>query len=94
MKLNNDIIYLHNTADHQKLECEKLESEKRSLYLKKIRLDSAIKELQISQDYTKIEMIVKQKVNKTLGDDKQLLTLAFEAIIESLLNNPTSYKHL
>ena len=88
LKLNGDFIYLRNTADCQRLECEKLESEKRSLYLKRIRLESAIKELQNSQDYTKIEMIVKQQVNKMFGDDRQLLNLAFEAIIESLLNNP------
>lgn len=88
LKLNGDFIYLRNSADHQRLECEKQESEKRSLYLKKIRLESSIKELQNSQEYTKIEMIVKQQVNKMLGDDKQLLKLAFEAIIESLLNNP------
>jgi hypothetical protein len=33
-------------------------------------------------------MIVKQQVNRMFGDDKQLLNLAFEAIIESLLENP------
>jgi hypothetical protein len=33
-------------------------------------------------------MIVKQQVNKSFGDDKQLLILALEAIIESLMNNP------
>ena len=88
LKLNGDFIYLRNSADHQRLECEKLESEKMTLYLKKIRLESAIKQLQNSQEYTKIEMIVKQQVNKVFGDDKQLLRLAFEAIIESLLNNP------
>ena len=70
------------------LECDKMESEKRGLYLKKIRLESTINELQNSQEYTKIEMIVKQLVNKMFGDDKQLLKFAFEAIIESLLNNP------
>ena len=88
LKLNGDYIYLRNTADHQRLECEKQESRKGSLYLKKIRLESAIKELQNSQEYTKIEMIVKQQVNKIFGDDKQLLKFAFEAIIESLLKNP------
>ena len=81
-------IYLRNTAEHQRLECDKIESEKRNLYLKKIRLESAIKELQNSQEYTKIEMIVKQLVNRMFGDDKQLLKFAFEAIIESLLKNP------
>jgi hypothetical protein len=88
LKLNGDFIYLRNTADHQRLECEKQESEKRNLYLKKMRLESAIKELQNNQEYTKIEMIVKQQVNKIFGDDKQLLKFAFEAMIESLLNNP------
>ncbi len=88
LKLNSDLIPLRITTDHQRLECEKLESEKRSLYLKKIWLESAIKDLQNSQEYTNIEMIVKQQVNKIFGDDRQLLTLAFEAIIESLLKNP------
>jgi hypothetical protein len=88
LKLNGDYIYLRNSADHQRLEYEKQESEKRTLYLKKIRLELAIKELQSSQEYTKIETIVKQLVNGMFGDDKQLLRLAFEAIIESLLNNP------
>jgi hypothetical protein len=87
-KLNGDYIYLRNSADHQRLEYEKQQSEKRNLYLKKIRLELAIKELQSSQEYTKIETIVKQLVNGMFGDDKQLLRLAFEAIIESLLNNP------
>jgi hypothetical protein len=87
-KLNGDFIYLRNTADRQRLECEKLESEKRNLYLKKIRLETVIKELQNSQEYAKIEMIVKQQVNKIFGDDKQLLKFAFEDIIESLLINP------
>ena len=87
LELNGDFIYLHNAADHQRLECEKQESENRNLYLKKIRLESVIKELQNSPEYTKIEMIVKQQVNEIFGDDKQLLRLAFEAIIESLLSN-------
>jgi hypothetical protein len=87
-KLNGDYIYLRNTVDHQRLDCEKQESEKRSLYLKKIRLESAIKELQASQEYTKIEMIVKQQVDKIFGDAKQLLKLASQSIIESLINNP------
>jgi DNA-binding Xre family transcriptional regulator len=88
LKINADIICLRNTADHQRVECEKQESEKRILYLKKIRLESAIKDLQTSQEYIKIEMIVKQEINKIFGDDKQLLRFAFEAIIESLINNP------
>jgi hypothetical protein len=88
LKLNEDYIYLHNNADHQKIECEKLESKKRDLYLKKIRLELAIKELKCSREYTNIEMIVKQQVNKMFGEDKQLLTLAFGAIIKSLMNNP------
>ena len=33
-------------------------------------------------------MIVKQQVNKIIGDDRQLLKLAFESIIESLLKDP------
>jgi hypothetical protein len=33
-------------------------------------------------------MIVKQQVNKFFGDDKQLLKLAFESTIESLLKDP------
>ena len=33
-------------------------------------------------------MIAKQQVNKILGNDKQLLRLAFESIIESLLSDP------
>jgi hypothetical protein len=87
IKLNDDFIYFSNNADHQRTESEKLESERRS-HLKKIRLESAIKELQNSQEYTSIEMIVKQQVNKMFGDDKQLLKFAFETIIESLLKNP------
>jgi dimeric dUTPase (all-alpha-NTP-PPase superfamily) len=51
LKLDGDYIYLRNNADYQRTECEKLESEKRSLYLKKIRLESAIKELQNNQEY-------------------------------------------
>jgi hypothetical protein len=50
LKLNDDFIYLRDTADHQRTESEKLESEKRSIYLKKIWLESAIKELQNSQE--------------------------------------------
>jgi predicted transcriptional regulator len=87
-KINGDYIYLHNIADHQRLEYDKVEFEKRNLYLKKVRLESVIKELQNSQEYTKIEMIVKQQVNKMFGDDKQLLKFALEAITESLLKNP------
>jgi predicted transcriptional regulator len=86
-RLNGDLIYFRNSADHQRLECEKQESEKRDLYLKKIRLETVIKELQDSLEYTKIELIVKQQVNKMFGDYKQLLNIAFEAIIDSLLNN-------
>ena len=43
LKLNGDIIYLRNAPENQRLECEKQESEKRNPYLKKIRLESAIK---------------------------------------------------
>ena len=75
-------------VEHQRLECEKQESEKRNLYLKKIRLESAINQRQNSQDYTKIEMIVKQQVNKVLQNGQQLLKLAFESISESLLKDP------
>ena len=61
---------------------------KRNIYLKKIRLESAINQLQNSEEYTKMEMIVKQQVDKVLGEDKQLLRLAFESITESLLKDP------
>jgi hypothetical protein len=88
LKLNSDVIYLHNTADHQRLEYQKQESENRSIYLKKIRLESVIKELQSSQEYTKIETIVKQQVNKIFGNDKQLLKYAFDSIIVSILRDP------
>lgn len=87
-KLNDDYIYLGNNANHQRSECEELESEKRKIYLKNIRLESAIKRLQNSHGYSKIEIIVKQQVNKIFGNDKQLLRLAFEAIIESVLRDP------
>jgi hypothetical protein len=86
--LIGDIIYLSNTADHQRLECKKLECEKRNLYLKKTRLESAIKELQNNQEYSKIERIVEQQVNKIFGNDKQLLKYAFDSIIVSLLRDP------
>lgn len=88
LKLNGDIIYLRNTTEYQRLEYEKQESEKRILYLKKVRLESVIEQLQKTQEYTKIEQIVKREMNKIFGDDKQLLKLAFESIIESLLKNP------
>jgi hypothetical protein len=88
LKLNSDVIYLRNTADHQRLEYQKQESENRSIYLKKIRLESVIKELQSSQEYTKIETIVKQQVNKIFGNDKQLLKYAFDSIIVSILRDP------
>ena len=88
LKLNGDIIYLRNATESQRLECEKQESEKRNLYLRKIRLESVINQLQSSQEYTKIEQIVTQQVNKIIGDDKQLLKLAFESITESLLKDP------
>ena len=88
LKLNGDIIYLRNAAENQRLECEKQESEKRNPYLKKIRLESVIKQLQNSQEYTKIEWIVKQQMDNVLGDGKQLLGLAFESITESLLKDP------
>ncbi len=38
LKLNGDIIHLRNTAENQRLECEKQESEKRNLYLKKDKI--------------------------------------------------------
>ena len=88
LKLNDDIIHLRNATESQRLECEKQESEKRNLYLRKIRLESVINQLQNSEEYTKMEMIVKQQVDKVLGEDKQLLRLAFESIIESLLKDP------
>jgi hypothetical protein len=47
--------------------------------LKKIRLESATKELQNSQEYTKIEMIVKQQANWMFGEDKQLLKIGFRS---------------
>ena len=56
--------------------------------LKKIRLESATKELQNSQEYNKIEMIVKQQADRMFGEAKRQLKFAFAAIIESLLNNP------
>ena len=87
-ELNNDIVHLRNTAEHHRLECEKQASEKRMLYLKKIRLESVIEQLQKSREYTTIVQIVRRQMNNVIGDDKQLLKLAFESIIESLLKDP------
>ena len=88
LKLNGDIIYLRNAIEYQRLEREKQESEKRSLYLKKIRLESVIQQLQKSHEYARIVQIVKRQVSIAIGDDKQMLKLAFESIIESLLSDP------
>lgn len=78
-ELNNDIVHLRNTAEHHRLECEKQASEKRMLYLKKIRLESVIEQLQKSREYTTIVQIVRRQMNNVIGDDKQLLKLAFES---------------
>jgi hypothetical protein len=40
LKLNGDYIYLRNSADHQRLEYEKQESEKRTLYIKIRKCDN------------------------------------------------------
>jgi hypothetical protein len=53
-----------------------------------MRLESVIRQLHNSEEYAKIETIVKQQVNKIFGDDKQLLEAAFESITESFLKDP------
>lgn len=41
LKLNDDFIYFSNSTDHQRLECKKLESEKRNISKRdKVRVSS------------------------------------------------------
>lgn len=73
--------------------CEEHGSEKNVRYLQKMRLELVIKQLQNnSQEYGKIEEIAKQEANNILGNDKQLLKLAFEAITKSLVKEPFRFQ--
>ena len=44
-----------------------------------------MQQLQKSPEYDRIVQVVKQQMNNVIGEDKQLLKLAFDSQIESLL---------
>jgi predicted transcriptional regulator len=87
-ELNNEVMHLSKTVECHKSECQEQESKKRILYLKKIRLESVIQQLQKSPEYDRIVQVVKQQMKNVIGEDKQLLKLAFDSLIESLLRDP------
>ena len=87
-ELNNEVMHLSKTVEYHKSECQEQESKKRILYLKKIRLESVMQQLQKSPEYDRIVQVVKQQMKNVFGEDKQLLKLAFDSLIESLLRDP------
>lgn len=87
-ELNNEVMHLSKTVEYHKSECQEQESKKRILYLKKIRLESVMQQLQKSPEYDRIVQVVKQQMKNVIGEDKQLLKLAFDSLIESLLRDP------
>ena len=47
-----------------------------------------MQQLQKSPEYDRIVQVVKQQMKNVIGEDKQLLKLAFDSLIESLLRDP------
>ena len=52
-----------------------------------------MQQLQKSPEYDRIVQVVKQQMKNVIGEDKQLLKLAFDSLIESLLEIRSDCNH-
>src|SRR5215207_421297 len=94
-QLSDMISETQKTLDHYSLLCKQQRSQIDKLYLKKTQLEEFIECFKSNNKYyVKIKEDIKQEVENTLANLKQLLRQALLALIESLRMDPSKFQLL
>ena len=84
----NKISALDKTAFSCEQNCKRTEQKVQELTDKKDRLERLIANILNGEDYAKLKSIVKENVKAVLTNNKQLISISFVALIQTLKDNP------
>jgi hypothetical protein len=82
------ISILDKIAFSSEQECKRTEQRVRELADKKDRLQKLIANILNGEDYSKLRQIVKENVKVVLSENKELISVSFAAIIQTLKTDP------
>src|SRR5918992_1036204 len=88
----NKISALDKTAFSCEQNCKRTEQKVQELTDKKDRLERLIANILNGEDYAKLKSIVKENVKAVLTNNKQLISISFVALIQTLKSNPELVK--
>src|SRR5215213_4953002 len=88
--LKYKISLLDKTAFICEQDCKRTEQQLQELIAKKERLEKLIANVLNSDNegYSKIKQLVKENVKATLSENKQVISLAFTALLQTLTSDP------
>jgi len=92
--LEHKISILDKTASSCEQDCKRAEQKVQELTAKKDRIEKLIATMLSdgNEDYTKLKSIVKENVKAILANNKQLISVSFVAIIQTLKADPQIVK--
>ncbi|HKG87014.1 MAG TPA: hypothetical protein VKA95_01705 [Nitrososphaeraceae archaeon] len=94
-QLSDVISETQNTFDHYSLVCKQQRLEMDKLYLKKTKLEELVEYFKINnEEYVKVRENVKQEVESTIVNPKQLLKWVLSSLIEFLRKDPSKLQLL
>jgi hypothetical protein len=86
--LEYKISILDKTAFTCEQECKRKEQELRELFDKKNRIEKLITDILNGKGYSKIKQFVKENVKAVLSENKQVISLALIALLQTLKSDP------
>jgi hypothetical protein len=94
-QLSDDISEEHKTLNQYRSSSREESLDLAKLRIQKVNLEYMVKQFQNnSEDYLKIRHIVKQEVEHTLTDSRQILKIAFLSVIDSCRSDPMKFSIL
>ena len=93
--IENQIVTSNQTLDSYRVSCEQERSKLESLHEEKVGLRRMVRRFKRhNEEYLKIKKTVETEVNQFLLGGKELLSLAFYSLMESMRKDPNKYSAL
>jgi hypothetical protein len=93
--MENQIVTSSHTLDSYRISCEQEQSKLKSLHEEKAGLRRMVRRFKRhNEEYLKIKKTVEQEVTQFLLGGKELLSLAFYSLMESMRKDPNKYSAL
>jgi hypothetical protein len=90
--LERKISILDATAFSSEQECRRKEQQIQELTAEKHRIERLIANILNGEGYSQLKQIVKENVKAVLAENKQLISISFAALVQTLQNDPEMIK--